>query len=198
MTAQKKSELRRHLRRLRRDLPAAERAAATRVINNQLKRHIKRGKKIGVYWAIGTELDVGTFIQTALQRGAQPYLPYIERKTRRMWFTPYTGEKGQQAERKRNGLKVYIPQFAGRKTRVHNLDLLLIPLVGIDRQGYRIGQAGGFYDATLSAMQHRRQTRTLGVGFHCQLVEEIPREAHDLPLNGFLSERGTLRFRRER
>jgi 5-formyltetrahydrofolate cyclo-ligase len=74
----------------------------------------------------------------------------------------------------------------------------LIPIVGIDREGYRLGQAGGYYDATLSAMKYRLQVKTIGVGFACQLVDRLPHEAHDVPLDGFVSERGALAFRRFR
>ena len=90
------------------------------------------------------------------------------------------------------------PQFTGKKIRVHQLSLLLVPIVGIDKRGYRLGQAGGYYDATLSATKYRLQTQTLGVGFGCQLTDTLPTEPHDIPLNGFASELGVLKFRRHR
>ena len=65
-----------------------------------------------------------------------------------MWFTPYPAD-GVKQERKRGRVKLHVPQFAGRKRRVHDLNLLLVPVVGMDRLGYRLGQAGGYYDATL-------------------------------------------------
>ncbi|MBS5743850.1 MAG: 5-formyltetrahydrofolate cyclo-ligase, partial [Neisseria sp.] len=65
-----------------------------------------------------------------------------------------------------------------------------------DKRGNRLGQAGGYYDATLSATKYRLQTQTLGVGFGCQLTDTLPTEPHDIPLNGFVSELGVLKFRR--
>ena len=197
MGNQEKSELRRRLRRARAQLSGDERAAAEREIGRLLKRRIKRGGRIGVYWSMGSELRLDSFVRAAQKRGAKLYLPYIEPRSRRMWFTPYPAD-GVKQERKRGRAKLHVPQFAGRKIRVHGLSLLLVPIVGIDREGYRLGQAGGYYDATLSAMKYRLQAKTIGVGFACQLVDRLPHEAHDVPLDGFVSERGALAFRRFR
>lgn len=193
-----KAELRRNLRRIRAKMHPAERAAATQTINRLLKRHIKKGRRIGVYWPVGKELRLDGFVQTALKRGARLYLPYIEAGARRLWFTRYYGHPSQQPERRRGRAKLHIPQFAGEKLRVHRLDLLLVPIVGIDRCGYRLGQAGGFYDATLAQMQYRLHTKTMGVGFGCQLVGKLPVEPHDIALDGFVCELGELVFYRER
>ena len=197
MRNQEKSELRRRLRRTRAQLSGDERAAAEREIDRLLKRRIKRGGRIGVYWPMGSELRLDGFVRAAQKRGAKLYLPYIEPHSRRMWFTPYPAD-GVKQERKRGRAKLHVPQFAGRKIRVHGLSILLVPIVGIDHEGYRLGQAGGYYDATLSAMKHRLQAKTIGVGFACQLVDRLPHEAHDVPLDGFVSERGALAFRRFR
>lgn len=150
-----------------------------------------------MYWPMGSELRLDGFVRAAQKRGAKLYLPYIEPRSRRMWFTPYPTD-GVKQERKRGRAKLNVPQFAGRKIRVHGLSILLVPVVGIDREGYRLGQAGGYYDATLSAMKYRLQAKTIGVGFSCQLVDRLPHEAHDVPLDGFVSERGALAFRRFR
>lgn len=197
MGNQEKSELRRRLRRARAQLSEDERAAAEREIDRLLKRRIKRGGRIGVYWPMGSELRLDGFVRAAQKRGAKLYLPYIEPRSRRMWFTPYPAD-GVKQERKRGKAKLNVPQFAGRKIRVHGLSILFVPIVGIDREGYRLGQAGGYYDATLSAMKYRLQAKTIGVGFACQLVDTLPHEAHDVPLDGFVSERGALAFRRFR
>ena len=197
MRNEEKHALRRELRRARAQMGHQGRLAAGQTVNRLLKRYIKKGRKIGVYWPMGSELRLDGFVRVAQKRGAKLYLPYIEPRSRRMWFTPYPAD-GVKQERKRGRAKLHVPQFAGRKIRVHGLSLLLVPIVGIDREGYRLGQAGGYYDATLSAMKYRLQAKTIGVGFDCQLVDRLPHEAHDVPLDGFVSERGALAFRRFR
>ena len=197
MRNEEKHALRRELRSARAQMGHQGRLAAGQTVNRLLKRYIKKGRKIGVYWPMGSELRLDGFVRAAQKRGAKLYLPYIEPRSRRMWFTPYPAD-GVKQERKRGRAKLHVPQFAGRKIRVHGLSILLVPIVGIDREGYRLGQAGGYYDATLSAMKHRLQAKTIGVGFACQLVDRLPHEAHDVPLDGFVSERGALAFRRFR
>ena len=197
MRNEEKHALRRELRRARAQMGHQGRLAAGQTVKRLLKRYIKKGRKIGVYWPMGSELRLDGFVRVAQKRGAKLYLPYIEPRSRRMWFTPYPAD-GVKQERKRGRAKLHVPQFAGRKIRVHGLSLLLVPIVGIDREGYRLGQAGGYYDATLSAMKYRLQAKTIGVGFDCQLVDRLPHEAHDVPLDGFVSERGALAFRRFR
>ena len=197
MRNEEKHALRRELRRARAQMGHQGRLAAGQTVNRLLKRYIKKGRKIGVYWPMGSELRLDGFVRAAQKRGAKLYLPYIEPRSRRMWFTPYPAD-GVKQERKRGRAKLHVPQFAGRKIRVHGLSILLVPIVGIDREGYRLGQAGGYYDATLSAMKYRLQAKTIGVGFSCQLVDRLPHEAHDVPLDGFVSERGALAFRRFR
>lgn len=192
MSAQDKAGLRRSLRRARRSLSKNERVRAERAANRFLKRHIRRRGRIGIYWPIGSELRLNSFIQTALTRGAGLYLPYIEPHSLRLWFTPYQADS-RKAERSRGRLAV--PQFGGKKIRAHRLTVLLVPLVGIDRQGYRLGQGGGYYDATLAALKGRLKPHTVGVGFSCQLCGSLPREAHDIALDAFVSEKGAVCFK---
>jgi len=189
-----KSALRKQFRRARAQMSADERNAATETISRLLKPYIKKGRKIGVYWPMGSELRLDGFVRAAQKRDAKLYLPYIEPRSRRMWFTPYPAD-GVKQERKRGRAKLHVPQFAGHKIRVHGLSILFVPIVGMDREGYRLGQAGGYYDATLAAMKYRLQAKTIGVGFDCQLVDTLPREPHDLPLDGFVSESGVLVFK---
>ncbi|MFV2030091.1 5-formyltetrahydrofolate cyclo-ligase [Neisseria sp. S1] len=194
MLKNEKSALRRQFRLARKGLSSSERTRATRKANRNLYRYIKRHARIGIYWSVGSELSLHDFARKARQRGAQVYLPYIEADALRLWFTPYP-ETDAKAECKRRCRRPDIPQFIGRKIRIHRLNLLLLPLVGVDRCGYRLGQGGGYYDASLAAARHRLQPKKIGVGFACQYYEgRFPHEPHDMPLDAFVSETGPKRF----
>ena len=72
-----------------------------------------------------------------------------------------------------------------------------MPLVGFDQQGYRLGMGGGYYDATLAFMQHRRlwrKPRLVGVAYECQRVETLPHDPWDMPLDAVLTERQLYYF----
>lgn len=69
-------------------------------------------------------------------------------------------------------------------------DLILVPGLAFDRWGSRLGWGGGFYDRWLDS--HPGVPR-LGVGFSCQIVEQLPGEPHDLRVNFVLTEDGLVR-----
>lgn len=80
------------------------------------------------------------------------------------------------------------------------LDLLLMPLVGFDLAGRRLGMGGGYYDATLAFLRHRRhwrKPRLVGVAFECQRVETLPHDPWDMPLDAVLTEKRLYRFDRD-
>ncbi|MFC2307488.1 MAG: 5-formyltetrahydrofolate cyclo-ligase [Neisseria elongata] len=75
---QQKKELRRLFRTERSRLGRNERRRAEQAVIRHLKPLVRRGKKIAVYWAMGSELNLSALFQTASERGATVYLPYIE------------------------------------------------------------------------------------------------------------------------
>lgn len=72
----------------------------------------------------------------------------------------------------------------------HEPSVMLIPLIGVDQQGYRLGQGGGFYDRALS----KQATVRVGIAFDCQLVQALPREAHDQALHALVTPTGVKLF----
>lgn len=190
-TPSEKNETRRRLRKARQAIPPLERQRAEQRINRLLKGYLKRGKRLAVYWPIGSELRLDGLVTAARKRGTLLYLPYIQPGKQRLWFTPYPADS--RPERQRRG-KLRIPQFAGQKIRIHNLHGIIIPLIGIDSRGYRMGQGGGFYDVTLAATRHRLCPLKIGAGFACQQTERLPVEAHDMRLDVWVCETGIRHF----
>lgn len=191
-----KKALRQALRRRRAALPPAEKQRAEMQANRLLKRFIRRGKRIAVYWPLGSEMRLDSFIRSARRRGAEVYLPYIDSRSLRLWFTPYPAGKAK-TERPRGKSSLKIPQFAGRKIRAERLHAMLLPLVGINSRGYRLGQGGGYYDVSLGATRGRLQPKKIGIGFACQLCDDFPTEVHDIRTDYFVCERGITRFSRK-
>jgi 5-formyltetrahydrofolate cyclo-ligase len=75
----------------------------------------------------------------------------------------------------------------------HWLDLVLVPLVGFDARGNRLGMGGGFYDRHFSFLRNRRAWRRpllIGIAFDVQRVPQLRDSAHDVPLWGIVTERG--------
>jgi 5-formyltetrahydrofolate cyclo-ligase len=73
-------------------------------------------------------------------------------------------------------------------------DVILMPLLGFDKRGTRLGYGGGYYDRTLGRLSKR--PRLVGIAFAIQELPEIPREAHDVPLDVIVTEDGVHSFGR--
>jgi len=65
-------------------------------------------------------------------------------------------------------------------------DVLIVPLVGFDRAGYRLGYGGGYYDRTLAASQPR--PRTLAIAFAESELETIHPQPHDIPMSRIITD----------
>lgn len=66
--------------------------------------------------------------------------------------------------------------------------LLLVPGMAFCPDGRRLGRGRGYYDRLLAACPS--STRTVGLCFRCQLLEDLPAEPHDRPVQAVLSESG--------
>ena len=75
------------------------------------------------------------------------------------------------------------------------IDVVVVPGAAFDPWGGRIGYGGGFYDAFLARM--RPDAWRIGIGFETQLVERVPREAHDLCVHLLVTEERVLKIASE-
>lgn len=71
------------------------------------------------------------------------------------------------------------------------VDLILVPCVGWDDRGYRLGYGGGFYDRLLSAPEWREKV-TIGITFAVAHLPALPVDEWDKPLQGICTEKGLL------
>jgi 5-formyltetrahydrofolate cyclo-ligase len=77
-----------------------------------------------------------------------------------------------------------------------DVDLILVPSVGVDRSGYRLGYGGGYYDR-LRANPSWREVSTIGIVFDFGYVDALPIDPWDLPLNGVCTELGVSTLDRQ-
>lgn len=76
-------------------------------------------------------------------------------------------------------------------------DVMLVPLLAFDRQGFRLGYGGGFYDRTISLARQQRKIIAIGVAYAEQEIEAVPHDGHDEPLDWVLTEQGCIKTRPE-
>jgi 5-formyltetrahydrofolate cyclo-ligase len=189
-----KSTLRRQLKAARSAVSLIQRRHAARASLRLALRHglLLRAQRIGFYLPNGGEFDSHPVLNQALLMQRECYLPLVPRRGRILRF----GRFNRNTRMTTNRYGIAEPIDA-RPIRARQLDLLLIPLVGFDHQGYRLGMGGGYYDATLAFMHHRRlwrKPRLVGVAYECQRVAMLPHDPWDMPLDAVLTERQLYRF----
>ncbi len=78
--------------------------------------------------------------------------------------------------------------------RARRLDVVLVPLIGFDARGWRLGQGGGHYDRTFGFVRRTGGRPVLiGLAYECQRLVSAPREGHDVRLHAILTERRLYR-----
>lgn len=185
-----KSELRRQLRSRRRALGRlARRQAARRLCRQFLRwRRLLAARHVALYLAMASELDTGPLRELLARRGVHLYAPRIHRSQGLRWVPL---RAGQPSRRHAKGMSQPAP---GRSRPLRSLDLLLMPLLGFDDQGQRLGQGGGYYDRALAGLKSARRPQRIGLAYACQQLDCLPVERHDQPLQAVLTERGLRRF----
>ncbi len=177
--------LRRELRRRRRALPETVRQElgleiCWRIARTPMFHHSRR---IAFYLANDGEPDLRPLIELAWRRHKACFVPILDKIIdRRLFFAPLRPDQTMRPNR------FGIPEpvtHDHERLRSGQLDLILMPLVGFDEQGHRIGMGGGFYDRTLAYLRgrrHRPRPHLMGVAFDCQRTDAIPARPWDVPL----------------
>jgi 5-formyltetrahydrofolate cyclo-ligase len=187
-----KTELRRRLREQRCALtPDARRLAAEQLAANLVNtRAFRAGRRVACYLPNDGEIDTGRVIEHIRRLHKHCYLPVLSRLSHdRLWFAP--ANFGAELVVNRHGiLEPVAPTRA--LVRAQDLDLVLLPLVGFDETGHRLGMGGGYYDRSLTFLHHRRYWRkphVIGLAYDFQKVTALPRDAWDVPLDTIVTDR---------
>ena len=188
-----RTQLRRSLREQRRALSAQAQRRAARDLYRQLAQHplFRRARHIALYLANDGEIDPRLLQAAAQARGKQVYLPLLRSWPRNaMLFQRISPREKLVANR--FGIAQPRPK-ARRQRKAWALDLLLLPLVGFDPYGGRLGMGGGFYDRCLayrSRRQHWHSPRLIGLAHSCQQVQRLPLASWDIPLSATVTDSG--------
>ncbi|WP_460144172.1 5-formyltetrahydrofolate cyclo-ligase [Pseudomonas sp. S2_A02] len=185
-------QLRRMLRKARRALTPSQQREAARGLYKQLAQHplFRRAKHISLYLPMDGEIDPRLLMRAAQRRGKATYLPVLSAwpQTKMVFQRIRSGEK-----LKPNRFRIPEPRHnIARQRKVWALDLVLLPLVGFDDVGGRLGMGGGFYDRSLAYLARRKNWRKptlLGLAHECQKVQRLAQASWDVPLQGTVTDK---------
>ncbi len=137
------------------------------------------------YWPIRDEMDIKPVIARLMDAGQPVCLPVVlgdeQPLELRLW---QDGAPLYEA-----GFGTLAPPEEAPRAVPH---VILMPLLGYDKHGTRLGYGGGYYDRTLASLSHR--PRLIGFAFALQEIDHIPRDAHDIPLDAIVTEDGVHHF----
>ena len=147
---------------------------------------LRRCAVLGFYWPIRGELDLRDFARRHIAAGGTAALPVVVASNTPVEFWEWQPGTAMQ----RGAWNIPVP--AERRLVVP--DALLIPLVGYDAAGYRLGYGGGYYDRTLTARTPR--PLCIGVGYDDAALATIYPQPHDIPMDLIVTERRAQPFGR--
>lgn len=141
---------------------------------------------LGFYWPFKGEFDARPLVRRLQAKGGRFALPVVIEKAAPLVFRAWApGDKLMPG--------VWQIPVPAEDRRVEP-DALLVPLVGYDRRGYRLGYGGGYYDRTLAAMAGAgRRPTTFAVGYSLSAIPTIHPQTHDIPMDVIVTEEGMWR-----
>lgn len=189
LASNNRQTLRRELRHQRRLLTDKQKLKAADQVCEQISRSglLAKIRSAAAYLPVDNELDLRPTLQILIQRGAHLFLPRLStlhKHQMQMW--PWHGAKTPM---RNNRFGIPEPIQPGPRASERFLSAVFLPLLGVDKNGNRLGMGGGFYDRWLERVEKQSKTKPILIAcaYPFQIVEKIHAEAHDVPVDYILS-----------
>lgn len=181
-----KQSLRNEMLKKRKELAEEERKFLSERVMQKLLGlpEFRKAKKIGFYLAKDDEVQTLAMIKHCWVEGKEVLVPVVEGEG--MKFVKYS-----PVHQTKNG-SYNIPE-PEKKEYATGKDLVVVPGVVFDRKGNRIGRGRAYYDKYLKG---KRKVLKVGVAFSFQVVDSLPKEGHDVPVDIIVTEKEVIRCRK--
>lgn len=183
-----KEEIRSRMLSIRKGIPDEEKHEMSRSVMERLfdLEEFHNAKTVAFYLSKRDEVDTWAMVEEEAH-AKEVLLPIVKEKNLR--FVYY--EKNGKMVRGPYGIMEPVgAEFGGA-----GMDLMVMPLAAADRKGNRIGMGKGYYDRYLNGEGPKPKV-LVGLCFDFQVVEDVPAEAHDVPLDIIITHKETIRVRR--
>jgi 5-formyltetrahydrofolate cyclo-ligase len=191
MMEQQKIELRQSMVALRKGMEPTIREEQSRAAQAVLigTDWFQAAHHVMLYQAIRGEVGTDLIVHAALAAGKQLCLPRVEgdgEMHARSW-------DGKPESLVKGPFGIGEPAGWAPIIEPQQIDLIVVPGIAFDAEGYRLGWGGGYYDRYLATVRAFGRAHLVGIGYAFQVVEQLPREPHDVPLDAVATDRGFLR-----
>lgn len=175
-------QLRRQLRQQRRATSVRQQRTAGKAVLQHVQQHalLVAQQKIGIYLNAFGEVDTAPLINWCFKQHKQVYLPKVRHFDQKLLWLRVSRRQWQNYRFHRHSLGMQQPHHQ-RGIAVRQLDVLIMPLLGFDKTGTRLGMGGGFYDRTLAG--GGLHPFRLGIAYDFQQVCHLPRNPWDQALD---------------
>lgn len=166
---------RERLRALRNGVDPRQRAGALQQVIQQLDQLLQNSEVtvLGAYWPIHREIDLRAWLHRQAEAGMTIALPVIQARDQPLGYSRWL----PRGAMRRGPWGIAEPAVDDWLEP----QMILAPLLGVDRHNYRLGNGGGYFDRSLAAAAAR--PLAVGVGFHCARIATIYPQAHDIPMD---------------
>ena len=145
---------------------------------------------VAAYWPKGREIDTSAILEELLTRQITCALPIVMKDSRVLKFVKWNDATPLAPGK----FGIFEPAVTD-DTEFVDPDIVITPLLAFDRQGYRIGYGGGYYDATLADLRTRKKVLAVGLAYAQQaVIFNLPREDHDQKLDWVITPSGAHNY----
>ncbi len=153
--------------------------------------HLENIDIISFYWPFKGEPDLRPLMKNIASEGTRMALPVVAEKNTPLRFMAW--QPGDPL--KKGVLNIPIPE---KETPVIP-DVILAPAIGFDRQLYRLGYGGGYFDRTLATFKQRpegQKPHVIGIAHSAAELSTIHPEPHDIKLDVIITEKAIIEGKR--
>src|SRR3989338_4363442 len=184
----KKKSIRETVMKKRDSMTTDEVKAKSLAIAEKLMTTVEYQKADAVlfYAAKGNEVATRDMIETALEEGKRVLLPITNTAAKEIEVSEITD---YASDLKKGVFGIMEPKKKIAAGAVGGIDAVIVPGVAFDREGHRLGYGHGYYDKLLHKLTGKNAGMVkIGLAYDCQMVEKLPRESHDHPMDMIVTE----------
>ena len=154
-------------------------------IFKEIKKKISSKKIVGGYYPVNFEIDILEILENLEKKiGIQLSLPVIKKNNEMdfySWSTKNLLKLNKYGIPEPEQIKKVLP------------DIILVPVVSFDKNLYRIGYGGGYYDRYIDKLSNKKNCLKIGIAHSCQKIDKVPINKYDKKLDIVITEKYVLR-----